>query len=131
MVGAARCAVSRRVQRRNILPDAQVAGEAVPPALRAGTSQRDVPTQLLARIFHTPMEMPTDRRVRARGLQAAMPQFVGRVPHAALGGVKYPGQEKDFVKGPGHFCGLQNQVVSSSRSCVTKVSHNYGGYRSS
>jgi len=69
--------------------------------LTKSASQQDLrPVPLAARpelvlspawIFHTPMETPTVRRVRARGLQARTSAPVGRVPYAAFGGVKYPG----------------------------------------
>ena len=35
---------------------------------------------VLARIFHTPLGMPTTRRVGARGLQSSQTHPVGRVP---------------------------------------------------
>jgi len=45
LVGTARCAVRAAYQRRNVGCYAYVRHmEFVPPALRAGTSQRDVPT---------------------------------------------------------------------------------------
>jgi hypothetical protein len=46
----------------------------------------------LARILHTPMETPTLRRVRARGLQARITAPVGRVPSRGAQGCEiYPG----------------------------------------
>src|ERR1035437_7046291 len=70
-------------------PEAEVGPES--RALRAGRrSQPDAlpahaqavvfERRVLARIFHTPMETPTVRRVRARGLQARTSAPVGRVP---------------------------------------------------
>ena len=44
---------------------------------------RGIPS--LARIFYTPMETATMRRVRARGLQASGPVPVGRVPSRGVG----------------------------------------------
>jgi len=45
----------------------------------------------LARIFHTPMETPTPRRVRARGLQARITAPVGRVPSRGARGCEISG----------------------------------------
>jgi hypothetical protein len=45
----------------------------------------------LPRIFHTPMEMPTVRRVGARGLQARASARVGRVPPRGFSGCEISG----------------------------------------
>jgi len=52
---------------------------------------RCAPPLPLARIFHTPMETPTLRRVRARGLQARITTPVGRVPSRGARGCEISG----------------------------------------
>ena len=70
VVGTARCAVQRRVQGRNPWVN-EGRSPLVPPALRAGTSQRDVRY----------LELATGNRVAARAALRGLPagQEQGRV----------------------------------------------------
>ena len=82
--GVARCGATMK------FPD-RLQQQGPPPRrfrAQAKRSQQSPPT--LARIIRTPMETPTLRRVRARGLQARTPA-VGRVPSRGVQGREITG----------------------------------------
>jgi hypothetical protein len=81
--------------------------------------QRKKAGQALACIFHTPMETPTVRRVRARGLQTRTSAPVGRVPSRGVWGGEICGLEVDSPTGSGVYgCAGLDEILRQAHEAA-------------